>query len=273
MGARRRRAAPPRPSTRPSRSARCSTSATFFNAVRADRDRARARRRCWTPARRSSRRSGARRRARRLRAPRAAADRRRLLLLGRARVLVRAAALPHREVTSRRFVLVPLLELAPRSRSPRRRPAPRRAGALEARTSGAPARRWTWGRDDAARRRRRQHADPPRHLRRRRADRALALRHRARVDGRRARRRAAQPARAARADVRRHRRLDRLLHRAAAAAGVDGDGAALPRARDAAGRAGAEDRHADPLRQPARDRPRPARQRRRRLRPRRRRRA
>ena len=59
-------------------------------------------------------------------------------------------------------------------------------------------------------------------------------------------------------------------HRPLAAPAVDGDGPALPRPRDAAGRPGAADRDADPLRQPARDRPGPARQRRRRLRARRR---
>ena len=98
------------------------------------------------------------------------------------------------------------------------------------------------------------------------AGRALALRHRARVDRRRARRRAAQPARAARPRLRRPRRLDRLLDRAAAAPGVDGDGRALPRPRDARRRPGPADRDADPHRQPARDRRRPARQRGRRLR-------
>ena len=63
----------------------------------------------------------------------------------------------------------------------------------------------------------------------RRARRALALRHRARVDRRRARRGAAQPARAARRRARRPRRLDRLLDGAAAASPSGRDGRALPR--------------------------------------------
>ena len=88
-------------------------------------------------------------------------------------------------------------------------------------------------------------------FRERRARRALALRDGARLDGRRARRRAAQPARAARGDVRRPAGVDRLQHRAAARAGVGLDGRALPRARDARRRAGTEDRDADPHRQPA----------------------
>ena len=75
-------------------------------------------------------------------------------------------------------------------------------------------------------------------FRRRRAGRALALRDRARVDRRRARRRAAQPARAARPALRRPRRVDRLLDRPAAAPRVDRDGRALPRPRDAGRRPG-----------------------------------
>ncbi len=67
---------------------------------------------------------------------------------------------------------------------------------------------------DAAGRRRRKHADPLRGLPRRGAARALALCHRAPVHRRRARRRAAQPARAARLRLRGPRRLDRLLDRA-----------------------------------------------------------
>ena len=94
-----------------------------------------------------------------------------------------------------------------------------------------------------------------------RARRALALRDDPDLDRRRARRRAAQPARAARAGLRRPRRVDRLLDRPAARARVARDGRALPRPRDARRRAGAEDRDGDPLRQPARDRRRPARQR------------
>ena len=75
---------------------------------------------------------------------------------------------------------------------------------------------------DAPRRRRRKHADPLRRLPRRGAARALALCHRAPVHRRRARRRAAQPARAARLRLRGPRRLDRLLHRAPARARVAG---------------------------------------------------
>ena len=127
------------------------------------------------------------------------------------------------------------LELAARAR-PRRTDA--RPGARRAwppwRASIIPRR--------APRRRRRQHADPPRRVPRRRAGRRLALRDRARVDRGRARRRAAQPARAARPRLRRPRRVDRLLDRAAAAAGVDRDGRALPRPRDAGGRPGRADR-------------------------------
>ena len=103
-------------------------------------------------------------------------------------------------------------------------------------------------RADAARRRRRQHPDPLRHLPRRRAGRALALRHRARVDRRRARRRAAQPARAARL------RLRADLDASIVSSTVPQlepewtrDGRALPRPRDARRRPGHEDRHADPL--------------------------
>ena len=59
------------------------------------------------------------------------------------------------------------------------------------------------------------------------------------------------------------RGVDRLLDRAAARARVDGDGQPLPGPRDARRRPGHEDGHGDPLRQPARDRRRPARQRRR----------
>ena len=59
----------------------------------------------------------------------------------------------------------------------------------------------------------------------------------------------------------RPRRLDRLLDRPPARARVDGDGAPLSRPRDARRRPRHEDRHGDPLRQPARDRRRPARQR------------
>ena len=70
-------------------------------------------------------------------------------------------------------------------------------------------------------------------------------------------------------DVRRSRRVDRVRHGAVVAPGVDGDGDALPGARDAARRAGAEDGDGDPVRQPARDRAGPARRRRRRLRSRR----
>ena len=62
------------------------------------------------------------------------------------------------------------------------------------------------------------------------------------VDRRRARRGAAQPARAARDRPRRPRRLDRLLDRAPARARVGGDGRALPRPPDARRRPRDEDR-------------------------------
>src|SRR5437660_8103780 len=67
----------------------------------------------------------------------------------------------------------------------------------------------TASRPHAPRRRRRQHPDPLRDLRRHDAGRALALRHGARVDGRRARRPAVRAARAARDEVRQPRGLDR----------------------------------------------------------------
>ena len=85
-------------------------------------------------------------------------------------------------------------------------------------------RRFGMMRADAPGRRRRQHADPLRHVPRRRAGRALALCDRADVDRRRARRRAAQPAGAARRRAGGPRRVDRLLHGAAAGARVAGDG-------------------------------------------------
>ena len=86
----------------------------------------------------------------------------------------------------------------------------------------------------------------------------LALRDGARLDRRRARRRAARAARAARPRLRRPRRLHPLLHRPAAAAGVDRDGEPLPRPRHARRRAGRANRDADPDGQPARARRRPA---------------
>ncbi len=93
------------------------------------------------------------------------------------------------------------------------------------------------------------------------ARRALALRHGARVDGRPARRGAAQPARAARRRARRPVGLDRLLDRPAARARVALDGRAVSRPPYARRRSGTEDRHADPDRQSPRARRRPARQR------------
>ena len=70
-----------------------------------------------------------------------------------------------------------------------------------------------------------------------RARRTLALRDGAQLDRRPARRRAAQPARAARRDVRGPACLDRLQHRPAARAGVALDGRALSAPRHARGRA------------------------------------
>ena len=75
-----------------------------------------------------------------------------------------------------------------------------------------------------------------------------------------------EPARAARPGLRRPRRLDRLLDGPAARRPSGRRWRALPRPRDARRRPGHADGHADPLRQPARDRRRPPRQRRRRLR-------
>ena len=185
-----------------------------------------------------------------------------VLLLGDVELESERLTLPHAEVTSRRFVLVPLLELDPDARGPGLRP--RGGRARRDRGPGGPARRPAARRAtvaaDAARRRRRQHADPSRDVPGRRAARALALRHRARVDGGRARRRPARAARPARGDVRPARRVDRVVHRPRAGAGVGGDGGALPRPRDAGRRPGPADRHADPDRQPARGGRRPARQ-------------
>ena len=93
----RARRADPRPARLPQR-------------VPADRDRARARSSCSTRARRSSASwdappGGV--------APRPAADRRRRAAARRADYRSERLTLPHREVRSRRFVLVPLLELDP----------------------------------------------------------------------------------------------------------------------------------------------------------------
>ena len=54
-----------------------------------------------------------------------------VLLLGHARFSSQRLTLPHREVTSRRFVLVPLLELDPRLEVPGRGPAADALAALE----------------------------------------------------------------------------------------------------------------------------------------------
>ena len=167
----------------------------FYNACLRIETRLEARRRCSTPARRSSGRSGA------VQAgedgyvkhgPRAI-DVDVLLLGGRASTRSERLTLPHREVTSRRFVLVPLLELDAGSGGPgpRARRTPRWPRCT-ARTCGASARRWRWVRRmllvvDVG--------NTQTHLGAYEGDRArarLALRHRARVDRRRARRRAHQ---------------------------------------------------------------------------------
>ena len=115
---------------------------------------------------------------------------------------------------------------------------------------------------DAARRRRRQHADAPGTLARRRARAHLAHRDAAAAHERRpggAARRAARPARP------RHERGERarrVLDRAGARGRVDRRGRERARGRHAADRPGRAQRHADPHGQPARGRPRPHRQRR-----------
>ena len=180
------------------------------------------------------------------------------------------STLPHREVTSRRFVLVPLLELRPTLEVPGRGRAadalradrgPGRARARPAAGGGAVA--CCWSSTSATRRR----TSAPTTATELVHDWRFATVRESTADELGAALTA--PARAARVRLRRHRRLDRVGHRPVAAAAVDGDGPALPRPRDAAGRPGPADRDADPLRQPARDRPGPARQRRRRLRARR----
>ena len=86
----------------------------------------------------------------RLRPPRPARDRRRRAAAGRTTYASERLTLPHREVTSRRFVLVPLLELDPDAGGPGPRARRRRAG--RAVGPGRPARRacrWRWGPDAA----------------------------------------------------------------------------------------------------------------------------
>ena len=60
-----------------------------------------------------------------------------LLLLGDLELATDRLTLPHREVTSRRFVLVPLLELDPRARAAGRDAARRRARRRSARANGS----------------------------------------------------------------------------------------------------------------------------------------
>ena len=123
-------------------------------------------------------------------------------------------------------------------------------------------------RRDAARRRRRKHADPLRGVR------PTAIRSRS-TGGLRpsANRPVTSSARRCRtcsgcaAWLRGDRRLDRLLDRAPAVRAVDSDGRALPRPRDARGRPDDPHRDADPDRQPPRGRCRPARERGRGVRP------
>ncbi len=93
--------------------------------------------------------------------------------------------LPHAEVTSRRFVLEPLLELDPDLRSPGASgsPTPAAADGPARAAKRRPLSTAAIISGDAARGRRRQHPDPHRDVQRRLARGALALRHRARVDG------------------------------------------------------------------------------------------
>ena len=108
------------------------------------------RRGCSTPARPSSARSGDGGGARR-RAPRATPDRRRRAAGRRVRATPTRLRLPHREVTTRRFVLVPLLELDPELEVPgggRAADAWRRLHRVAGSTRGdlrPPSRRWVAG--------------------------------------------------------------------------------------------------------------------------------
>ena len=170
-------------------------------------------RRCWTPARRSSASSG------RAQAgegyvrhgPRPIdVD---LLLLGdERRYASERLTLPHPEVLARGASCSSRCSSWTSTLQTAGRHALRDALAAlpdRGRACAVRARRWTVGAEapDAARRRRRQHPDALRRVTTASAlRRALALRDRARVDRRRARRGAAQPARAARLRLRRPRR-------------------------------------------------------------------
>ena len=122
---------------------------------------------CSPPARRSSARSGASRRAAGMRRGRSTST---CCCSATCDSTRRGLALPHPGVTRRRFVLVPLLELAPDLRLGRRARGARRRSAGDDRRAAArnnPTR--------APHDRRRQHPDARRRLRRHRAGRALAL--------------------------------------------------------------------------------------------------
>ena len=131
--ARRRGARAPRRSTRPSRSGVVLDQPRLPQRLRAGRDRARPEElldACKEVERELGRAAGRR-------PPRPAGDRRRRAAARRARVRSERLRLPHPEVTRRRFVLVPLLELDPELDAPGgRAPSQRGAGATR-RTSAA----------------------------------------------------------------------------------------------------------------------------------------
>ena len=114
-----------RRSTRRSRWVRCSTQPRLLQRRRRGRDRARAARRCSPPASGSSESSAAPRAAPRHGPRPIDVD---LLLVGDLALAEEDLVLPHPELASRRFVLVPLLELEPEltlpdgARLPRRSP-------------------------------------------------------------------------------------------------------------------------------------------------------
>ena len=252
-GARRRRPGAPPRCTRPSRSAWCSTSASSSTPACASRRRT-GRTSCSTRARRSSASWGAR--------PAACATARApidvdVLMLDELEYRSERLTLPHPEVSSRRFVLVPLLELDPDLALPGRRAPGRRArrARSRARTSGASgaarcSRPRRLGFAHAAGRRRRQHPNALRRVPRRRGRRSSEHWRFATVresTGDELGAALSNLLGAARPGVRRRRAVDRLLDRAAAVRAVDADGRALPRPRDAGRRPVDPDRDADPV--------------------------